>query len=106
MLPTNQPERAEKESVSGTPGKYSMRVSQFVSAHDFEIQRDLPLFKDLGQLREQVYRDLRLPPSNTEVFVYLFEDKEHYEKFFMGYIRLQAARSSSRSRGGSAGPRT
>jgi hypothetical protein len=51
------------------PGKYSIRVSQFVFLSDVEIRREQPIFK------------LRLPPANTEVFVYLFEDKDRYEKF-------------------------
>ena len=63
------------------PGKYSIRVSQFVFLSDVEIRREQPIFKDLSNLREQVYRELRLPPANTEVFVYLFEDKDRYEKF-------------------------
>jgi hypothetical protein len=74
-------ERVEKESIAGAPGKYSVRVSQFVFLSDVEIRRDNPIFKDLSNLREQVYRELRLPPSSTEVFVYLFEDKAHFEKF-------------------------
>jgi hypothetical protein len=35
----------------------------------------------LANLREQVYRELQLPPSSTIIQVYLFEDKEHYERF-------------------------
>lgn len=76
-------EKGEKEPIAmaGAPGKHAIRVSQFVFLSDVELRRDMPLFKDLSNLREQVYRDLRLPPSNTEVFVYLFESKERYEKF-------------------------
>ncbi len=32
-------------------------------------------------MRDQVYKELELPPSNTIVQVFLFEDKEHYERF-------------------------
>ena len=74
-------EKTDKEAVAGLPSKYSFRVSQFVFLSDIELKRDQPLFKELGVLREQVYRDLRLPPSNTEVFVCLFEDRDHFEKF-------------------------
>ena len=76
-------ERIEKDPIgqTGAPGKYAMRVSQFVFLSDIELRRDHLVFKDLANLREQVYRDLRLPPSNTEVFVYLFEDRSRYEKF-------------------------
>jgi hypothetical protein len=74
-------DRVEKEPVAGAPGKYSIRVSQFVFLSDVEIRKEQAIFKDLSNLREQVYRELKLPPSNTEVFVYLFEDKTTYEKF-------------------------
>ena len=74
-------ERVEKEPAAWLPGKNSFRVSQFVFMSDMELRRDQPLFKELGILREQVYRELKLPPSNTEVFVCLFEDREHFEKF-------------------------
>ena len=74
-------EKSDKETASGAPGKYSLRVSQFIFMSDVEIQRDQPIFKDLSNLREQVYRELKLPPSSTEVFVYLFENEAAYLKF-------------------------
>ncbi|MCI0455766.1 MAG: DUF1570 domain-containing protein [Gemmataceae bacterium] len=60
--------------------KKEFRVSQFVFLHDFEINRNLPLFQELADLREQVYRELQLPPSNTPVFVHLFPDQQSYER--------------------------
>jgi hypothetical protein len=81
---TGGPERTEKETLPGAPGapgKYQFRVGQFVFLSDFEIQRNLPLFKELAQMREQINKELRLPPSEREVFVYLFEDQEHYERY-------------------------
>lgn len=82
MFTGSHAERPEKDAhAAGVPAKQAFRVSQFVFLADFEIRKDLPIFKDLGLLREQVYRDLRLPASNRDVFVYLFEDKEKYEKF-------------------------
>ncbi len=74
-------ERAERETVPGLPGKHSFPVSQFVFISDFEVQRNLPIFKELSNLREQVYKELRLPPSSTKVLVYLFEDQAKYERF-------------------------
>ncbi|MCI0680945.1 MAG: DUF1570 domain-containing protein [Gemmataceae bacterium] len=73
--------RVEHETIAGTPTKHSFRVSQFVFYSDFEVQRNAPLFRDLGALREQVFRELQLPSSSALVQVYLFEDKERYEKF-------------------------
>ena len=73
--------RAELETVAGTPAKHSFRVSQFVFYADFEVQRNAPLFRELGVLREQVFKELQLPPSQSLIQVYLFEDKERYERF-------------------------
>jgi hypothetical protein len=63
------------------PSKYSFRVSQFLFLHDFELKRDQPIFHELANLREQVYKDLQLPSSMNVVQVYLFEDRDHYERF-------------------------
>ncbi len=75
------PEPSEREATLGAPSKFSYRVSQFVFLSEFEVQKNLPIFRELNNLREQVYRELQLPPSNTIVQVFLFEDKEHYERF-------------------------
>jgi hypothetical protein len=75
------PERTDKDPLPGAPSKHQFRVGQFVFCSDFEIQRSLPLFKELAQMREQVYKDLKLPASDREVFVYLFEDQERYEQY-------------------------
>jgi hypothetical protein len=63
------------------PGKHSLRVSQYVFNADFELKPDQPLFKELSDLREQVQHDLQLPPATALVQVYLFEDRERYERF-------------------------
>jgi hypothetical protein len=74
-------DKPEKPQPLTPPGKRSLRVSQYMFLADFELRRDLPLFQELGQLREQVYEELQLPPSNTLVQVYLFEDRPRYERF-------------------------
>jgi Protein of unknown function (DUF1570) len=74
-------DRTEREPVPGLPSKHSFPVSQFVFVSDLDIQRNLPIFRELSNLREQVYKELRLPPSSTKVLVYLFEDAERYERF-------------------------
>ncbi len=63
------------------PNRFTCRVSQFVFVADFELKPDLPLFAELSQLRDQVYKELQLPPANTLVQVYLFEDRERYQNF-------------------------
>ena len=63
------------------PGKHQLRVSQFLFLYDFDLKRDQPLFRELSELREQVYKELKLPPATTVVQVFLFEDRETYERF-------------------------
>ncbi|MFO0865710.1 MAG: DUF1570 domain-containing protein [Gemmataceae bacterium] len=80
----NQPvpaEGPEKDTTPGIPSTHSLRVSQFVFYSDFELKKDAPLFRELSQLRDQVHKELQLPPSTTLVQVHLFEDKEKYERF-------------------------
>jgi Protein of unknown function (DUF1570) len=81
-------EATEKTRASGAsiapisgPGKYHHRDSQYVFYSDFPLKTNLPLFKELADLREQVCRDLQLPPSDRIIQVFLFEDQERYEKF-------------------------
>jgi hypothetical protein len=71
---------AQAEAVT-PPGKKQFRVSQYVFLSDFEVQRDRPIFRELADLREQVYKELQLPGANTIVQVYLFENRERYERF-------------------------
>ncbi len=80
-LPKDRPQPAVARATVAAPRKSEFRVSQFVFLHDFEINRNLPLFKELADLREQVYRELQLPPSNTPVFVHLFTDQQSYERY-------------------------
>ncbi|MGE3809864.1 MAG: hypothetical protein AB7K24_34810 [Gemmataceae bacterium] len=75
---------AGKEKTPGepvAPNRYSFRASQFLFLSDFEIKKEQPLFRSLADMRDQVYRELKLPESNTLVQVYLFEDRERYEKY-------------------------
>jgi len=71
---------APPEAV-GLPCKYQNRVSQYVFVSDFEIKADLPLFKELSDMRDLVHKTLQLPSSNNVVQVYLFEDADRYERF-------------------------
>ncbi len=63
------------------PSKHGFRIAPYVFLSDFEIQRDQPLFQELAQLRDQVQKELLLPPGEAAVQVYLFENKERYERF-------------------------
>ncbi len=63
------------------PGKHSFRVSQFVFIHDFDLNREQPIFRELADLREHVFQELKLPNSTRLVKVYLFDDQDRYEAF-------------------------
>lgn len=64
------------------PGKApSQRISQFVFYSDVPLKANAPLFQELSELRELIYRDLQLPPSNNVVQVYLFDNQDRYERF-------------------------
>ena len=67
------------------PGKYHFRDSQFVYYSDFPLKTDLPLFKELSDLREQLYKELHLPPSDRIVQVFLFVDQASYEKYLKSH---------------------
>lgn len=87
-------DKSPKEPLPAAPGKHSFRVSQFVFLADFEMKQDLPLFRELSDMREQVFKELRLPVSNTVVQVYVFEDRDRYERYmFSRYPELPKRRA-------------
>jgi hypothetical protein len=75
------PEKPDKDAAPATPVKHSTRISQFVFYSDFELNRELPIFKELETMRDLEFKELQLPSANTVVQVYLFEDRDRYERF-------------------------
>ncbi len=69
------------EPVPPLPTKHHYRIAEFVFTADFELNYDQPLFRELGFLGEQVRRELFLPPSERPVMIYLFEDRDKYERY-------------------------
>lgn len=76
-----QSDSASKAAPVAAPAKYSLRVSQYLFLSDRELKASTPLFQDLAALREQVHKELQLPPSNSLIRIYLFEDRDRYERF-------------------------
>ena len=76
-----KPEKVERDPATAAPSKYQVRVSQYLFCANFELQRDLPLFQELADMREQVYKELQLPSANTIIRVHLFDDRQNYEQF-------------------------
>jgi hypothetical protein len=79
-LPDN-PDKPLRAPLLAAPSKHPYRVSQFVFLADFEVKTDQPLFRELGTLPDQVFKELQLPASSTIIQVYLFEDRDKYEHF-------------------------
>jgi hypothetical protein len=66
---------------TSTPGKHATRRDYYVLYHDFELDKNDPLFAELDALPEQVFGELKLPPSNAVVQVFLFDTQERYERY-------------------------
>jgi hypothetical protein len=74
--------RVKSDGDSPTrPTRYSFRLGQYAFFSDFELKRDEPLFQELGGLRDQVARELHLVPADTLIQVYIFREKERYQRF-------------------------
>src|SRR5437660_1331505 len=69
-------DRPDKDSALVLPGKTSARISQFVFYYDFEMKKEVPLFQELADLRDEVYKELKLPAANALIQVYLFENRD------------------------------
>jgi hypothetical protein len=101
LHPLNKPRKdgqvdrpAEATAAGARPSKYSFRIAPYVFLSDFEIPRDGPLFRELASLRDQVYQELRLTPSQAVVMVYLFESKPLYDRFMKeNYPQLPSRRA-------------
>jgi Protein of unknown function (DUF1570) len=70
-----------KAAAMTLPGKNQFRVAPYVFFHDFELKHDHPVFRDLEDLRDHVYKELHLPSGTAVVKVYLFENEERYDRF-------------------------
>src|SRR5260370_7518930 len=73
------PDRPDRDPLADRPTKKPFRVSQFVFQADFDVQRNLPIFQELANLREQVYKDLQLPPSGTLSKAHLFQNPDPHK---------------------------
>jgi hypothetical protein len=69
------------------PGKYHTRRDYYVVYHDFELDKNDALFAELDPLPEQVFGELKLPPGNPMVQVFLFDTQEHYERYMQKNYR-------------------
>jgi hypothetical protein len=76
-------ERGQIASAPKRPGGVHppLRVSRFVFYADVPLEPNDAIFRELEELPDQVQHELRLPPGNSVIQVYLFDDQERYEAF-------------------------
>jgi hypothetical protein len=79
--PTSDKIETKADGAPAAPSKFSFRIAPYVFVSDFEVPRDQPLFQELAGMRDQIYKELQLPPGNAVVQVYLFEDHARYQRF-------------------------
>lgn len=76
------------------PSKNWLRVSQYAICTDFTIDPTDPLFRDVESLPGQVQDELKLPPGNNVIQVFLFETQESYEAYMtVRYPKLPTRRA-------------
>lgn len=76
----SMPTPAERlHPCAAPPDKNCLRLPPYVFFADFELNGKLPLFRELEQLRDQVYHELLLPDSNRMIQVHLYHSREKYE---------------------------
>jgi hypothetical protein len=63
------------------PGKHATRRGCYVFYHDFDLDPNDSMFASLEDLPDQVYGELRLPPANTVIQIFLFDTQERYERY-------------------------
>lgn len=72
---------AAAASPATLPGKHATRRGSCVFYHDFELDKSDPLFVELEELPDQVFGELRLPPTNAVIQVFLFDTQDRYERY-------------------------
>jgi hypothetical protein len=68
---------------SGTAADWpdARRAGPFACRADFSMQAVEPLLHDLMQLQIDLTRELGVPPAKDEIQVFLFHDRETYERY-------------------------
>ena len=98
--PTSDKPEAKTESEAVAPSKFSFRIAPYVFLSDFDVPHNQPLFRELAGMRDEIYKELQLPPGNAVIQVYLFEDHAHYQRFMQA--QLPGTAGSSLLRGPAA----
>lgn len=93
---TIRPDAVPRNSEASLPPgkKPPHRCGNYVFYHDFELDRNDPLFAELEALPDQVFGELALPPTNAIVQVFLFDTQDRYERYMRAhYAKLPPRRA-------------
>jgi hypothetical protein len=71
----------EDSEPARLPSRFQVRVAPVLFLSDYQLHPDLPLFSELADLRDQIQKDLALPPATETVKVYLFETEKQYRSY-------------------------
>jgi len=72
---------AEKSELVRLPSKYQVRIAPVVILSDFELRPELPMFRELAEMRNHIQKQLLLPPATEPVKVYIFEEEQVYTRY-------------------------
>ena len=102
-FPSNSNESNDSETIAAMattgssakrPSKNWLRVSQYAICTDFDLNPTDPLFRELEDLPGQIQSELKLPPGNSVIQVFLFETQESYEAYMtVRYPKLPLRRA-------------
>lgn len=88
------PTTNQSQTQTKRPGKHWTRLSQYALCSDVELNLEDPFFKELESLPDQIQSELKIPPGNNVVQVYLFETQEQYEAYMASrYPKLPPRRA-------------
>jgi hypothetical protein len=76
------------------PSKHVFRVGPYIVHSDSKLDANDALFRELGELPEQIQNELELPPSDALVQVFLFDTADKYDEYMKArYPRLPKRRA-------------
>jgi hypothetical protein len=59
----------------------TVRANQLMIHSDVDLKKEQELLQDLGDLPEQIYKELHLPPSLALIQVYVFKDADRFHDY-------------------------
>jgi hypothetical protein len=85
---------AQLPNPAKRPSQHWMRIAQYAICSDVELNPNDPFFRELEQLPGQIQDQLKLPPGNGIIQVFLFETQEQYEAYMaVRYPKLPPRRA-------------